>query len=260
VAQPRVLILRAAGTNCDEETEYAWSLAGARPDRLHINRLIEQPARLGEYQVLTIPGGFSYGDDIASGKILANQIARRLGDAVRAFIDHGGLVLGICNGFQALAKAGLLPGPDLPPVTVTFNDSGRFEARWIRIRVGRSACPFLEPGDVFHLPVAHGEGKVMLGQPPGRDGEAAIAMLETAGCVALKYVAASGDRVSYPENPNGSEFDIAGLCDPTGRILGLMPHPERCLSPVQLPGGTGDRNAETDGLRLFRRAVACFQR
>jgi phosphoribosylformylglycinamidine synthase I len=255
-----VLILRAAGTNCDEETEWAWSLAGAAAERVHINRLIERPALLGEYEVLTIPGGFSYGDDIASGKILANQIQLRLGDAVRGLIDRGGLVIGICNGFQALVKAGLLPGPGLPPATLTFNDSGRFEARWVHVRAGRSRCPLFEAGEMLRLPVAHGEGKVMLGEPAGADGEGAIAVLETAGCVALRYAAPGRDRVSYPENPNGSESDIAGLCDPTGRVVGLMPHPERCISHVQRPEWTRDRSVESDGLRFFRRAVASFQR
>jgi len=259
VTPPRILILRAAGTNCDEETQFAWTLAGGRAERLHINRLIERPALLNEYQILTIPGGFSYGDDIASGKIFANQIALRLGDAVRSFVERGGLVLGICNGFQVLAKAGLLPGPGLPPATLGFNDSGHFEARWIHVRAQKSNCAFLESGESFHLPVAHGEGKVMLAGASATSDPKPVSTLETAGCLALRYVDPAGGPVSYPDNPNGSQHDIAGLCDPTGRIFALMPHPERCISQTQKPDWTRDHNTETDGLRIFQRAVARFQ-
>jgi phosphoribosylformylglycinamidine synthase I len=257
---PRVLVLRAAGTNCDEETAFAWEQAGARPERVHVNRLIESPTILERFQILTIPGGFSYGDDIASGKIFANQIRHHLLPAIREWLDRGRLILGICNGFQVLVKAGLLPGPGLPRATLTFNDSGRFEARWVRLRAARSACPLLKPGETLALPVAHAEGKVVL-EPRTTEAaaETAFSVLNEAGCVPLRYISDSDGTADYPQNPNGSEHDIAGLCDPTGRILGLMPHPERSVLREQAPDWTLTDNADNAGFRLFRRAVALFQ-
>ena len=261
MAQPRVFVLRAAGTNCDEETAFAFELAGAVAERVHINRLAENPQLLDDYQILAIPGGFSYGDDIASGKILASQLMHRLGPALTAFVAADKLVLGICNGFQVLAKAGLLPGPGLPPVTLTFNDSARFEARWVRVRAERSACLLLEPGEEFDFPVAHGEGKIVVAREPADStGEIAFSLLKKADCVALRYVSPGRDHPNYPANPNGSEFDIAGLCDPTGKIFALMPHPERCVLSTHRTDWTSHRNAEIDGLKIFRRAVTRFQR
>ena len=146
----RALVLRTAGTNCDAETQFAWEKAGARADRVHINRFIENPQALADYQVLTIPGGFSYGDDIAAGKILANQIVHHLADMVQEFVRSDRLVLGICNGFQVLVRCGLLPGsPDGRPTlhqqaTLTTNDCGLFVDRWIRLRTDTDRCPFLQ--------------------------------------------------------------------------------------------------------------------
>ncbi len=261
MVKPRVLVLRAAGTNCDEETAFAFELAGASPERIHINRLIENPAIINDFQVLAVPGGFSYGDDIASGKILANQLMHRLGPAIAAFIAADKFVLGICNGFQVLVKAGLLPGPGLPAVTLTSNGSARFEARWVRVRAERSACFLLEPGEEFDLPVAHGEGKLVIAHNPADStSENAFSLLKKAECVALRYVDPPRARPDYPANPNGSEFDIAGLCDPTGKIFALMPHPERCILKTHKPDWTRDHNTEIDGLKFFRRIVARFQR
>ncbi len=261
MARPPVLILRTAGTNCDEETEFAWERAGAQPQRVHIRRLIERPDVLREFAALCLPGGFSYGDDIASGKILANQLALHLRPAIDALRARGGLVLGICNGFQALVKAGLLPGAGLPRVTLTQNDSGRFEARWVRLRAESSRCPFLEPGEEFLLPVAHGEGKLLLdgGADPSA-AERGHTALRSAGCTPLRYVQPDRAGAGYPSNPNGSQFDLAGLCDPSGRVFGLMPHPERCVQPEQHPDRTRVPSIDTAGLRLFERAVACLRR
>lgn len=260
MAKPRVLVLRAAGTNCDEETAFAFELAGASAERIHVNRLIEAPQILGSFQILAIPGGFSYGDDIASGKILANQLVHRLSEPLAGFVAADKFVLGICNGFQVLVKAGLLPGAGLPAVTLTFNDSARFEARWVRVRAEHSVCPLLESGEEFYLPVAHGEGKVVIARASSEStAETAFSLLKKAKCIALRYVAIDRDRDGYPANPNGSEFDIAGLCDPTGKIFALMPHPERCVLTTHRPDWTRHHSTETDGLRIFRRAVSRFQ-
>src|SRR5437899_7745608 len=160
MANPRVLVLRAPGANCDEETEFAFTKAGAVAERVHINRLREEPAILHRYQILVIPGGFTYGDDVAAGRILANQLAHFLGETLRRFRDAEKLILGICNGFQALLKAGLIicPDEDGPLTTLTYNASGKFEDRWIYLQATPGRCPFLRGYDRLHVPVAHGEG------------------------------------------------------------------------------------------------------
>jgi phosphoribosylformylglycinamidine synthase len=253
----RALVLRTAGTNCDAETQFAWEKAGAVAERVHINRFIENPKALGAYQVLTIPGGFSYGDDIAAGKIFANQLVHHLADVIQKFLASDRLVLGICNGFQVLVKCGLLPGsPDGRPTlaqsaTLTNNDCGMFVDRWIRLRTDTSRCPFLKKGEELDLPVAHGEGKFLLGP------SLTVTDLEARGQVALRYIP---DGKSEVYNPNGSVSDIAGVCDPTGRILGLMPHPERHVLPYHHPQWTRRPTAqEGEGLALFKRGVAYFK-
>jgi len=265
MASVRVLLLRAAGINCEEETAYAWRLAGASTEIFHVKELIAEPARLERCQVVVAPGGFSYGDDIASGRILAHQLSRHLGDAMRRFVDRGGLLLGICNGFQALVKAGLLPGGAFAGrVTLALNDSARYEDRWVHVTSGGRASPFLRPGQTLRLPVAHGEGKVVTDSPE------TLAALAAQGHVVLTYGDASGRPGPYPINPNGSEGNIAGLIDATGRILGLMPHPERAVDPTHLPdatrravrGRTGGAAVcdlpEGPGMAIFRNAVAAL--
>jgi phosphoribosylformylglycinamidine synthase len=255
MAKPRALILRAPGANCDGETQFAFEQAGAQTERLHINRLREQPNLLERYQILAIPGGFTYGDDIAAGKILANQLSHFLGDTLRRFRDADKLILGICNGFQALLKAGLLipPDEDGPLATLSYNSSGEFEDRWIYIQVIPGKCPFLTGCERLHLPVAHGEGNFICRQPWILQG------LEQAGHVVLRYVDAEGQPGPYPINPNGSQGDVAGVCDVSGHVLGLMPHPERHVLPTQHPRWTREGlAAEGDGLRLFRNAVLYF--
>jgi phosphoribosylformylglycinamidine synthase len=255
MAKPRVLILRAPGANCDAETEFAFQLAGGDPERLHINRLREQPNLLQRFQILVIPGGFTYGDDVAAGKILANQLRHFLADALQRFRDRERLILGICNGFQALLKAGLImPADDEGPMaTLAGNTSGKFEDRWIYLQAAPDKCPFLKGYGRFTLPVAHGEGNLIFREAWMLQG------LQQAGQVVLRYVDAEGRPGPYPVNPNGSQGDAAGLCDASGRVLGLMPHPERHVLPTQHPRWTRLGLAqEGDGLRLFRNAVGYF--
>jgi phosphoribosylformylglycinamidine synthase len=274
MARPRVLILRAPGTNCDLETAFAFQRAGADAQRLHINRLLERPQQLEAFQVVCLPGGFSYGDDVAAGRILGNQIRVHLADHLRRFKAADKLILGICNGFQVLLKSGLLledcsaqdtAAPDdepatagRVPATLTFNDSGRFEDRWVKLRCCGSKCVFFTGIDAMYLPVAHAEGKFVT-----RD-RGVLAALEAAGQLVLRYAALGAEaqsegRLPYPDNPNGSVADVAGVCDATGRVCGLMPHPERHIDPTQHPRWSrGDMPAEGDGLQVFRNAVRYF--
>jgi len=251
----KAVVLRAAGINCDLETEFALATAGAEVDRLHINRIIEDPCVLAGYQIMVVPGGFSYGDDVAAGKILANQIVHHIYEPVQRFIEAGKLVLGICNGFQVLVKAGLLPGAGFNgkgcSVTITYNDSGRFEDRWVYLEPQTDHCVFIEAGRRIYLPIAHGEGKVVAFD---RD---ALDRLKTGRHIAFKYVDADGHEGPFPINPNGSVESIAGLTDATGRILGLMPHPERHVRPTQHPHWTRlpQRPEQGDGMTIFNNAV-----
>jgi len=250
--RPRVLILRAPGTNCDEETAAAWERAGAAPVTLHVGRVLETPRTLDDFPILTIPGGFSYGDDLGAGRILASRLGTFLEDALGRLVDRGGLVLGVCNGFQVLVRAGLLPGgPGRASATLTFNDSGRFESRWVRLVATPGASPFLDDDGPMELPVAHGEGKFVTTDADG------LAALGAAGQVVLRYAGADGrPTTDYPANPNGSAGGVAGVCDPTGQVFGLMPHPERHVDPLHHPRWTRRGPAsEGDGLRVFRNAV-----
>ncbi len=254
MATPQALVLRAAGTNCDRETEFALQQAGFQARRVHVFRLMEKPETLKDCQFLVIPGGFSYGDDVAAGKILANQMLHRLAEPLNEFLDDGKLALGICNGFQVMLKSGLLPWAKVSPekanhdATLAWNDSGRFEDRWVQLKCSGGKCVFLPDGEIISLPVAHGEGKFF-----PRD-KSVLITLRAGGQTALRYVDAEGDPGPYPINPNGSIDEIAGICDPTGRVLGLMPHPERFIRITQHPRWTRGRVTRADGAVLFQRA------
>ncbi len=256
MARPRVLILRAPGTNCDVETAYAFELAGAVAQRLHINRLLENPGLLADFQVFCIPGGFSFGDDVAAGRILASLLQHHLAAELAEFKSRDKLILGICNGFQVLLKAGVLVEPDAhgPLATLTWNDSGRYEDRWVRLRVAAPGCVFLRGLESLYLPVAHAEGKFVTRDP------AALGYLESAGRLVLRYCGPDpGQPAPYPHNPNGSWADTAGVCDATGRVLGLMPHPERHVHRTHHPRWTrGEGSEPGDGLLVFRNAVEYF--
>ncbi len=257
---PRVLILRAPGTNCDEETAFAFERAGGVCRSVHVRALCQAPSLLQECAILALPGGFSYGDDLGSGTVLGNELMQRLAEPLKRFVERGGLALGICNGFQILVKTGLLPGlsyapknpGEMPGATLTFNESQHFEDRWIHLKIENSASPFLEgsAGNIVEFPVAHGEGKFV-----ARDADA-LRRIEEGRQVAFRYVSESGAAPEYPDNPNGAQNHIAGITDETGRVLGLMPHPERHVLPWQHPRWTrGGLKKDGDGLFLFKNAV-----
>lgn len=262
--RPTALLIRTAGTNCDAELARAFQLAGATPQLVHIDTLTRDPSPLLAAPIIAFPGGFSYGDDIAAGRVFAVKARQRLWPTLREAIERGTLILGVCNGFQVLTQLGLLPGPndkhnntwpahtDQPPtptIALAENAAGRFIDRWCHITIDPdSPCVWTtgladtEPQRLT-LPVAHGEGRVVATNPT------LIEQLITNGQAPIRYAPA--------DNPNGSAGDIAGICDPTGRILGLMPHPERYLSWAHHPAGTRltPSDAETPGLRIFRNAV-----
>ena len=250
MSKVRVLLLRAPGTNCDVETAFAFEQAGALATTVHVNRLIEGDERLADYQILAIPGGFSYGDDISAGKVLANELRLRLGDEVHRFVEGGGLILGICNGFQVLVKSGIFSGPsaeNTQPFTLSDNDSARFECRWVNLAVNpESPCVFTQGIERMALPVAHAEDKVIIGDSSLPESN-----------LALFYTDEQGNRAAgYPHNPNGSDLDIAGVCDDTGRVFALMPHPERFIRRTQHPQWTRRGRPDTgDGFRIFQNAV-----
>lgn len=251
--KPKVLILRTAGTNCDYETEHAFQLAGAETALIHVNQLIAGKVSLIDYQIMAIPGGFSYGDDVAAGILLANEIKHKLANQVSAFVEAGKLIIGICNGFQVLVRSGLLPRLKLQSkqqAALAMNASGKFECRWVHLQTQESPCVFtagLQPR--IYLPVAHAEGRFT----------APVSVLdeiESNGQIVFRYGSGNGSTPEYPDNPNGSDRHIAGICDPTGRIFGLMPHPERFLTRFNHPRWTrADLPDEGDGLAIFRNAV-----
>lgn len=243
--------MSAPGTNCDDETVFAFQQAGATAYRVDIAELIRRDHCLGDYQIMVIPGGFTYGDDISAGKVLANELSLKLGADIPEFLGGGGLILGICNGFQVLVKAGILPGlknRDPLSLTLSANDSGRFECRWVHLEVNKeSPCVFSRGIESMYLPVACGEGKVVTLDKPLPDPVAV-----------LFYTDQAGNRdAAYPDNPTGSENNIAGICDESGHVFALMPHPERHLLAIQHPQWTGlsELGHYGDGFQIFKNAV-----
>ena len=256
MATPRVLALRAPGTNCDEETVWAFRQCGAEAESRHVNALLDEPSALRNFQVFVCPGGFSYGDDLGAGRALAQKL-RRLSDELHAHRDRGGLILGICNGFQALLQTGLLLEPDaagLPRATLAGNTHGRYEDRWVHVELTPGKCAFVKEAARIELPVAHGEGNFR-----GRDASV-VKELAAAGRIVAKYVDADGEPGPFPVNPNGSEGDVAGVCDATGQIFALMPHPERHFLPTHHPRWTRRQvqPEHGDGRLFFANAVRHF--
>jgi phosphoribosylformylglycinamidine synthase len=267
--KPKALVLYGYGLNCDYETAYALERAGADALRVHTTDLLENPRLLWDYHLLAVPGGFSWGDDHGAGVILALRLKLALGSALQEFIAAGRLVMGICNGFQVLVNLGLLPGlpgrPDKREAALIPNDCGNFRDAWVHLKAMDSKCVFTRGLDRLELPIRHGEGKFYATAD-------VLAELWDRGQIALKYATAEGHPAAgrFPANPNGSLMDIAGICDATGRVLGLMPHPEAHISSLQHP--TWTRTKETwrrrgepypeqvgDGLAIFKNAVDYLQ-
>lgn len=260
MAAPRVIVLRAPGTNCDVETAFAFEQAGADVQRVHINRLLESPTLTSQFQILCLPGGFSYGDDIAAGRILATQFRSHLSQALHEFREQGGLILGICNGFQVLIKSGILV-PDQggqPQASLTWNESGMYLDRWVQLETADTPCVFLEGVESMYLPIAHAEGKFVVRS------QAVLKQLQESGQIAIRYgclqPAGGSDTPTPIDNPNGSTDDVAGICDESGRVFGLMPHPERHLQRTQHPRWTrGEGREPGDGFVIFENAVRYFK-
>lgn len=257
---PKVIIPVGYGLNCEDETAYAFEKVGARVDKIFLMDLIKRSDLLVNYHILAMIGGFSFGDHIAAGKVLANMYKFKLGEEIQRFIDEGKLIFGECNGFQTLVKAGFLPRFEgdygTQCVTLTYNDSGVYEDRWVRLKVNPEAeCIFTKGLDEIYLPVRHGEGKFMVSN------KLDLQRLQRRNQIVLQYVDTRGlTTMSYPQNPNGSVEAIAGICDSTGRVFGMMPHATAYLSPYNHPHWTklkieGILPDEGEGVQIFRNAV-----
>jgi len=229
------LVLTGYGLNCDIETAYALELSGARAVRVHINSILDGTVRLEDFQIMVFVGGFSWGDDHGAGVIQAVRMQKNAGERIARFVQRGNLVLGICNGFQTLVNLGLLPGFDRDysqrSVALTYNDCGNFRDDWVFLKINQnSPCIFTRNMDLVELPVRHGEGKFVA------DDEI-IQLLTDNRQLVCQYALPDGalSKGNFPSNPNGAILDIAGICDPTGRVFGLMPHPEAFNHPTNHP-------------------------
>jgi phosphoribosylformylglycinamidine synthase len=243
VSGPKFCVIRGPGTNCDIETAYSVSHFGVQAERVHINRLMEGKKDLESYQGLLIAGGFSYGDHIRSGSILGKFLGEKFGDQLEVFIEEGWPVLGICNGFQVLVESGVLPGFDgrstEPQAVLGTNNSAKYEDRWVYLRNdNREKCIFTRGMKATSfIPVAHGEGKFIFAKEHEKE---YLDLLEKNDQVVFRYAQPNGEAAGgkYPDNPNGALSDIAGICDPTGVVLGMMPHPERAFNRITYPDWT----------------------
>lgn len=252
ITKPKICILISDGTNCDEDLFYAFEKAGGSPQYVHVNELRNKEKQLKDFQILALPGGFSYGDDLTSGKVLAVELMSFFRKDLQEFVDKKGFILGVCNGFQTLVRTGLLPFTTLGTMhaTLTNNDSGHFECRWAKMKVEKgSKASYLNNID-YHLTVSinHGEGKFFTDKKTLKE-------IEEKKLVVFRYVDESGKPTqAYPANPNGALHAIAGICDPTGRILGFMPHPEKFVDKTQYPNWRRENNTPTN-LQLFENIV-----
>ncbi len=259
----KTLIITGVGLNCEKETGYAFSRAGSDVKFIHLNDFLADPVKLHDYQILAFIGGFAYGDHISAGRVFANKFKFSMADDLIKFIHNGNLIIGICNGFQTVIKLGILPGFDndyfTQLATLTNNDSYRFEDRWINLTSPSSNCVFTKGISSLMLPIRHGEGKLVC-----KDNSITDKLFKNKQIV-FQYSDPSGNKptMDYPLNPNGSAEAIAGICDPTGRVFGLMPHPEGYLSPYNHPNWTkmkalGKLPEEGAGLKIFKNAVEYF--
>ncbi len=251
--KPNILIVKADGTNCDEELAFSFALAGGNPDIIHINQLRSREKKFNDYQILALPGGFAYGDDIVSGKILAVELTSFFSDELKKFVERKDtLTIGICNGFQVLVRTGLLPFRNIGTMDATFtnNEKGLFECRWIKIQQQKSRCVFLKNEDeIMDVSVNHGEGNFLAN-------EDVIKKIEDTNAVVFRYVDSDGKSTQkYPDNPNGSINAIAGICDPTGRILGMMPHPEKFNHITNHPNWRRMKINKPAGLIIFENMI-----
>ena len=269
MARPSAIVLTGYGINCDDETAFAFRDSGADSVIVHINDLIGNPGMLKRFQILVFPGGFSYGDDTGSGRAFANKLMNNLMHEIKDFAAGDRLILGICNGFQVMANMGLVPFPELMPdgisVSLEHNRSFRYQCRWVDLDVtGGTPSVFTRGIGSMHIPVAHGEGNFFA--PPD-----VLAMIEERRLAVMRYMNPSGGRAfgGFPHNPNGSLNDIAAVCDGTGRIMGMMPHPERAYFFTQRDDWTLQRDnrgrrgeempAYGDGRMIFVNAVEYFR-
>lgn len=266
----KALVLTGYGLNCDYETAYAFELAGAKADRVHINALIDGDISLDHYQMMAFTGGFSWGDDHGAGVVQAVRMRTNMGEKLLDFITRGKLVIGICNGFQCLVNLGLLPaiGSDYTrrSVALTYNDCGNFQDRWVHMSVNiASPCVFTRGLDGLELPVRHGEGKFFTD-------EDTLDQLVANQQIVVQYARPDGSPAEgeFPYNPNGSLMDIAGICDPSGHVFGLMPHPEGYNHWTNHPnwslfkehikrGKQSPATELTPGMVLFKNAVDYFE-
>ena len=252
MSRPKALVLRTSGTNCEDESVRALELAGAQAEARHMHFVLDEPARLDAYDIVLFAGGFSHGDDLAAGRVWGLETRLHIGAALRRQVERGGLVLGVCNGFQVLVESGIFQ-PEREAherdIALYSNASNHYECRWVELESHACQCPWLVPGEVLPVPVAHAEGRFVT-----RDAEA-LERLRAGGQIALTYRIPAGAE-TYPANPNGSVANIAGICDPSGRVLGLMPHPERNLSPWNNPAWSHlPAREEGEGLCFYRRMV-----
>jgi phosphoribosylformylglycinamidine synthase len=249
----RVCVIVGLGINADVELGQAFRTVGGDSSFVHVKDLIADPERLASFDILAFPGGFSFGDHLGSGKVFATLFKRNLGAAMNGFVSRGGLVIGVCNGFQVLAKMGALPnmsGSSTQEASLIHNDSGQFEDRWVRVRCDdRSRCAWTRGIGEMDLPVRHGEGKFIVRSPE------VLARLAEEGLIALRYASPGGGQPAYPEDPNGSDGHVAGICDPSGRVFGLMPHPEAFVHAQNHPDWTTGSIARGEGLRIFANGV-----
>lgn len=258
MTKPNVLVLFADGTNTEQESAYAFTLAGGKAEIVHVNQLRNKEKKFSDFQILALPGGFAYGDDIVSGKILAVELTSFFSEEIKKFIDRKDtLVIGICNGFQVLVRTGLLPFRNIGTMDATFtkNDSGLFECRWIKIKQEKSTCVFLKDTHIsMDVSVNHGEGKFFASPN-------IIKKVEDENLVVFRYVDTNGNPTSvYPDNPNGSTNAIAGICDTTGRILGIMPHPEKFNHPTNHPNWRRLQLKKAHGLTIFENMINYVQK
>lgn len=255
--KPKALILTGYGINAEKELKWAFDLAGSDTTIMHLEDLIENRKDLKKYHILGFPGGFSFGDHIASGKVFANLIKYNLFEEIKEFIAEGKLVIGICNGFQVITKLGLVPSFHNtydPVVSLMENDSGKFEDRWVNLKVENTKSPWLRGLDQLYLPVRHGEGKLVV-----KDSAILGRLLEQKQ-VGLRYVDPDGEEnAGYPYNPNGSVYDIAGITNEAGNVFGLMPHPEAYIFREHHPRWTEGVIEEYTGLDIFKNAVTYWK-